>query len=130
MILPSGSVTATEASGAAAASAAAGVAAWQLPFDFIAIPAAVVFMAFAGTAAGLVVHPPSDGTTRIRTILIAGAFTGFAAVSAVILREFGLLPKAGPAVAFLAGFFAQALIPAARERLKVEVGKRGAPGDS
>jgi hypothetical protein len=83
-------------------------------------------MAFAGSAAGLIVQPPK--TSRARMFALQLAFTVFGAASAVVLGEFvPTLKNAGPAVSCLLAFFAQVLIPAARERLSREVRERVAP---
>lgn len=119
-------ITATQAAAAATTSAVAG---WVLPFDFIGIPAAVVFLALAGAAAGLIVQPPK--VSRLRMYLLAMAFTGFgAALAVLVIRFVPAVKDAAPAVAFLIAFFAQVIEPAARERLRREVRERGAPADS
>lgn len=109
-------------------SAVLAVATWSQPFDFVGLPAPVVFMAFAGAAAGLIMQPPK--VSRRRALALALAFTLFAAVTTVIL---GVIPHmswtrdAAPAIAGLLALFAQALVPAVCERLVREAKDRGAP---
>lgn len=109
----------------------AAAATWSTPFDFIGLPAPVVFMAFAGTAAGLVLQPPKG--TRRTMFLLTLALTFFASVATVFL---GKIPHmewtldASPAIAGLLGLFAQALVPAVRRRLASEVTERGATNGS
>lgn len=116
------------------ASASAYVAAlltWTSPFAFVGVPAPVVFMAFAGAAAGLILQPPQ--VTRLRMFAWALAFTLFGAVVTVVI---GVLPhmewtrEAAPAIAGLLSLFAQALVPAVRDRLGREVKERAAPTPS
>lgn len=99
------------------------------------VPAPVAFMAFAGSAAGLVVQPPK--LSRWAMLLLMLAFTFFGATMAVLLGglpHLGFVKDIAPAVAGIVSFFAQSLVPSVRRRLGMEVERRGAPdnrsGDS
>lgn len=116
---------------ASASAYVAAVMTWSEPFAFVGIPAPVVFMAFAGAAAGLILQPPK--VTRARMFAWALAFTLFGTMATVVL---GVLPhmgwsrEAGPAIAGLLSLFAQALVPAVRDRIGREVKDRAAPASS
>ncbi|HET6805338.1 MAG TPA: hypothetical protein VFH59_07865 [Frateuria sp.] len=116
---------------ASASAYVAALATWSQPFDFVGVPAPVVFMAFAGAAAGLILQPPN--VTRLRMFAWALAFTLFGAVCTVVL---GVLPHMGwtqgaaPAIAGLLSLFAKALVPAVRDRIGREVKDRAAPTPS
>lgn len=104
------------------------LATWSEPFDFIGIPAPVIFMAFAGATAGLILHPPR--VSRRATMMLALAFTFFGAACTAILGEIphmAWVKNAAPAAAGLLALFGQALVPAVRQRLLHEVRDRGAP---
>jgi len=117
---------------ASAYSSIAAAATWSSPFEFVGLPAPVVFMAFAGVAAGLILQPPKN-MSRLAMFMLTLALTFFAAVSTVVL---GHIPKmdwvrdAGPAIAGTVGLFAQALVPALQRRLQKEVNDRGATTSS
>ncbi len=108
-------------------STVAAAATWQSPLEFVGLPAPVVFMAFAGVAFGLVLQPPK--ANRLIMFALVMAYTFISAVFSVFI---GSIPhmewarQAAPAVAGLLGFFAQAAVPATRERLRQEIEKRGA----
>lgn len=105
--------------GTAVASSSAGLVAWSLPFDAVGVPAAVLFMALTGTAAGLVFEQP--GGSRARLFGLAFAYTVFAAAAAIVLGQipgFTFFAKVAPATALLIAFLAQTLIPAIRDALK------------
>jgi hypothetical protein len=112
-------------------STVAAAATWQSPLEFVGLPAPVVFMAFAGVAFGLVLQPPK--ASRFVMFVLVLAYTFVSAVFAVFV---GSIPhmewarNAAPAVAGLMGFFAQAAVPATRERLRQEIKKRGANDQS
>lgn len=115
--------------GTAAASAASGVAAASL-WDVIGIGPAVLFLALAGTALGLLFTPP--GGSRVRLFALAVIYTVISAALAVLLAEIpGLdfLKRIAPVLALLLAFFAQSAIPALRDaisaRLKRTVGGTG-----
>ncbi len=109
-------------------SGAAGVITWRQPLALVGVPAPVLFMAFAGAAAGLITQAPQ--MSRRVMILCAIANTFFGMVVAVVL---GAVPHLewikdiAPALAGLLAFFGQTLIPAAGDRLRREVKDRGAP---
>jgi len=109
-------------------SGAAGLITWRQPLALVGIPAPVLFMAFAGAAAGLITQPPQASRKVMMLWVIANTFFGM--VVAIVL---GAVPKLewikdiAPALAGLIAFFGQALIPAARDRLQREVKDRGAP---
>ncbi|MGH8076841.1 MAG: hypothetical protein ACREPE_05885 [Lysobacter sp.] len=116
--------------GTTVASTASGLFAWTGPFEAIGIAPAVLFMALAGTAAGLIFQPP--GGSRRRLFGLAFAYTAVASAAAIVLPEFPLLAwlkPVSPAVALLLAFFAQTLVPivaaALAERAKRSIG--GAP---
>lgn len=124
-------INAQTLAGTATASAASGVAAASL-WDVIGIGPAVLFLALAGTALGLLFTPPGGG--RGRLFALALIYTVVSAALAVLLGEIpGLdfLKRIAPVVALLLAFFAQSAIPALRDaidaRLKRTVG--GASGD-
>lgn len=104
----------------------AALATWNEPFDFIGVPAAVIFMAFAGAAAGLIAQPPK--ATRKVMLLQTLAYTFFSAVSTVTLAQLPLthfVTDIAAPVAGLLAFFAQVLIPAVSKRLPREIENRG-----
>lgn len=110
--------------------AGAAVGSWLLALITWATPAAaIVFLAFAGSAAGLVVQPPK--ASRARMFGLQVAYTVFGAAGAVVLGRFlPVLAEITPAVACVLAFFAQVLIPATRDRLSREVRDRDAPADN
>ena len=121
--------TGQQLAGTATASAASGVAAASL-WDVIGIGPAVLFLALAGTALGLLFTPPGGG--RGRLFALAMIYTVISAALAVLLAEIpGLdfLKRIAPVVALLLAFFAQSAIPALRDainaRLKRTVGGEG-----
>jgi len=107
-------------------STAAAAATWTSPLEFVGLPAPVLFMAFAGVAAGLILEPPKS--TRGIMFLLVLAYTFFSAAFTVML---GGIPHMewtqaiAPAIAGVLGIFAQVAVPAARARLKREVQDRG-----
>lgn len=106
----------------------AALATWTQPLAFVGLPAPVVFMAFAGAAAGLILQPPK--VSRLKMFAWALAFTFFGAVGTVVLGEIphmGWTKNAAPSIAGLVALFAQALVPAVRDRLRREVKDRGSP---
>ena len=108
--------------GASVVSTSAGLVAWSSPFDAVGVPAAVVFMALTGTAAGLLCQPP--GGSRARLYGLAFAYTVFAASAAIVLGEipgFTFFARVAPATALLIAFFAQTLLPVLREALRARV---------
>lgn len=112
-------------------SAAAAAATWTSPLEFVGLPAPIVFMALAGVAFGLILQPPK--ASRIVMFMLTLAYAFFAAVAAVLLGSIPHLEwtrAAGPAIAGLLGFFAQAAVPAARGRLQREISDRGSNGSS
>lgn len=109
------------------ASPIAGVVAWSLPFDAIRIPAAVLFMALTGTAAGLLWQPP--GGNRRRLFALAFIHTCIAAATAVVAPEFQQLARikpVAPAFALLLAFASvallQPLLTALGQRIKRTIG--------
>lgn len=115
-------------SGTTVASTSAGIVAWSTPFAAVGVPAAVLFMALAGTAAGLLFQPP--GSSRMRLFGLAFAFTMVSACAAIVLGEipgFTFFKAVAPATALLFAFFAQTLIPVVREAL-AERAKRSIGG--
>ncbi|MEI2454567.1 hypothetical protein [Lysobacter firmicutimachus] len=114
-------------SGTAAASTSAGVVAWASPLTHVGVPAAVLFMAFAGVACGLLVNRP--GGTRWRLYALALAYAAVSACVAIVVPSvpgLGFLQPVAPALALLVAFFSQSLIPvvgdALAERIKREIG--------
>ncbi|HEY5804851.1 MAG TPA: hypothetical protein VIT90_14255 [Lysobacter sp.] len=113
--------------GTTVASTSAGLVAWSSPLAEIGVPAAVLFMALTGVAAGLLCNPP--GGTRKRLFGLAFAYMAVSAAAAVVLPEFPMLAwlkPVAPATALLLAFFAQTLIPvvgaALAERAKRSIG--------
>ena len=95
------------------ASTASGLVAWSWPLDAVGMAPAVLFMALAGTAAGLLTQPP--GCTRRRLFALVFGYTLVAAALAVVLPEwspFAWLKPVAPATALLFAYFAQTLLPA------------------
>ena len=116
-------ISAGQAAGASFASLVVSLAPWASP------AAPIIFLAFAGSAAGLIVQPPK--ASRARMFGLQLAFTVFGTAAAVVIGRFiPVLAETAGAVACLLAFFAQAIIPAARERLRREVRDRGAPADN
>lgn len=114
-------------SGTAAVSTYAGVVAWTWPLSHVGVPAAVLCMAFAGVACGLLVNRP--GGPRWRMYLLALAYAVVSACIAIVVPSFpGLdfLRSVAPALALLVAFFSQSLIPvlgdALAKRIKREIG--------
>lgn len=114
-------------SGAAAASSSLGVIAWTSPLAYLGVPAAVLCMAFAGVACGLLASRP--GGTRKRLYGLALAYAAVSACIAIVVPTFpglGFLQSVAPALALLVAFFSQSLIPvigeALAERLKRVIG--------
>lgn len=106
-------------------------ATWSSPFAFLGLPPPVVFMAFAGSAAGLIVQPPAISRRAMLLVTLAYAFFGLCvAVVLGAIPAMGFTRDVAPAVAGVVAFFAQALVPAVRDRLKREVKDRGAPENS
>lgn len=104
--------------GTTVASTAAGLLTWGGPFEAVGIAPAILFMALAGTAAGLLFQPP--GGSRLRLFALAFVYTAVSAALAVVLGEipgFTYLRKVAPATALLLAFFAQTLIPVIRDAL-------------
>jgi hypothetical protein len=117
-------------SGTTVASVTGGLLAWTWPFDAVGIGPAVLFMAMAGTASGMLFQPP--GGSRLRLFGLAFAYTSVAAATAVVLPEFKLLAwlkPVAPATALLAAFFAPTLIPVVRDALAARA-RRTLGGDS
>lgn len=115
--------------GTAAASTASGIAAANA-WEAIGIGPAVLFMALAGTALGLLFSPPGGG--RARLFALAVIYTVVSAALAVLLSEIpgmDFLKRIAPVLALLLAFFAQSAIPALRDainaRLKRTVGGSG-----
>jgi hypothetical protein len=113
--------------GTTVASTASGLLAWTWPFHAVGMAPAVLFMALAGTAAGLISQPPN--CARRRLFGLAFAYTVVAAAAAVVLPEFALLAwlkPVAPATALLIAYFAQTLLPALggalAERVKRSIG--------
>lgn len=109
-------------SGTTVASTSAGLVAWSLPFDAIGVPAAVLFMALTGTAAGLLCNRP--GGSRARLYGLAFAYTVFAAAAAMVIGEipgFTFFKAVAPATALLIAFFAQTLLPVVTDALSARV---------
>lgn len=108
-------------------SSVAAAATWSSPLALVGMPAPVVFMAFAGAAAGLILQPPK--ISRNAMFLLTLALTFFAAVSAMFV---GFIPHmtwardAAPELAGIFGLFGQTLVPAVGRRLSNEVNDRGA----
>lgn len=120
--LPHNLDTAQALAGTAVASTSAGMVAWMSPFAAIGIPAAVVFMALAGTAAGLIFNPP--GVTRRRMLGLVFVYTTVSASAAVVIGELpglGAVKVVAPAASLLIAFFAQALVPVVREALAARI---------
>lgn len=114
--------TAQALAGTAVASTSAGLLAWISPFTAIGIPAAVVFMSLTGTAAGLIFNPP--GVTRRRMFGLAFVYTAVSASAAMVIGEipgFAFFKTVAPAMGLLLAFFAQTLLPVAREALAARV---------
>lgn len=112
--------------GTAAASTASGIAAANA-WEAIGIGPAVLFMALAGTALGLLFSPPGGG--RARLFVLAVIYTIVSAALAVLMAEIPgmeFLKRIAPVLALLLAFFAQSAIPALRDainaRLKRTVG--------
>lgn len=102
--------------GTTVASTGAGFVTWALPFHAVGIGPAVLFMALAGTAAGLIFQPP--GGSRAKLFGLAFVYTVVAAASAVVAGQFFEALKAvAPATALLLAFSAQTAIPVFREAL-------------
>jgi len=104
--------------GTTVGSTTAGIVAWSWPFAAGTPTAAVVFMALAGTAAGLLFQRP--GGSRARLFGLAFAYTVVAASAAIVLGEvpgFTFFKAVAPATALLFAFFAQTLIPVLRDAL-------------
>lgn len=113
--------------GTAVASTAGGLITWTWPFEAIGVAPAVLFMALAGTAAGLLFQPP--GGSRRRLFALVFVYSSVAAAAAVVLPEFSMLAwlkPVAPAAALLLAFFAQTLIPvvgaALAERARRSIG--------
>lgn len=105
--------TAQALTGTTVASTAGGFVAWTWPLHAVGLGPAVLFMALAGTAAGLVSQTPD--CTRARLFGMAFAYTLVAAALAVVLPEFApfaWLKPVAPATALLIAYFAQTLVPA------------------
>lgn len=105
----------------------AGTVAWAAPFDAITIPAAVLFMAMTGTAAGLLWQPPD--VNRRRLFALAFVYTAVAAAAAVVAPEFKQLTwikPVAPAFALLLAFgcvtLLHTLLSALGQRIKRSVG--------
>lgn len=110
--------TAQALTGTTVASTATGLVAWSWPFQAVGIGPAVLFMALAGTAAGLLWQPP--GGSRGRLFALGFVYTVVAAALAVVGPEFQLLAwlkPVAPALALLIAFFAQTLVPVIRDAL-------------
>ncbi|MCL6619730.1 MAG: hypothetical protein K6T33_08065 [Thermomonas hydrothermalis] len=108
--------------GTAAASTAGGLAAWE-----IGIGPAVLFMALAGTALGLLFSPP--GGSRARLFVLALVYTMVSAATAGLLAELlSLDHRLDAAIALLLAFFANSAIPALRtainDRVHTAIGGR------
>lgn len=122
-------ISTAQAAGTAVASSVAGSLSWSLPLDAVGLSAAIVFMAFAGSAAGLIVTPP-EKMARWRMYALSIAYTLFASAFAVFVGKlWPAVAEIQPVVALLVAFFAQAIIPAVKERLGREVRTRQAPAD-
>lgn len=107
-------------------STVAAAATWNSPLVFIGVPPALAFMAFAGSAGGLIVQPPVVTRRTMMALTIAFAFIATCATIALsAIPGFDFVKNAEPAIGGVLAFFAQALVPAARARLSREVSGRG-----
>jgi hypothetical protein len=114
--------TAQALAGTTVASTASGLIAWSTPFQAVGIGPAVIFMALAGTAAGLLWQPP--GCSRGRLFGLAFVYTVVSAALAVVLGEipgFTFFKAVAPATALLFAFFAHTLFPNIRDALAVRI---------
>lgn len=108
-------------------STVAAAATWNSPLLLIGVPPAVAFMAFAGSAGGLIVQPPVVTRRTMMALTIAFAFIATCATIALsAIPGFAFVKDVEPAVGGVLAFFAQTLVPAARARLVREVSGRGA----
>lgn len=102
--------------GTAVASTGAGVGllGWIAPpLTAVGLSAAVLFMALAGTAAGLLWNPP-DGS-RPRLFALAFVFTVVAAALTVVVVAspwLAWLKPVAPCLALVLAFFSQTILPA------------------
>lgn len=106
--------------GTAAASTATGLAATNL-WDAIGIGPAVLFMALAGTALGLLFSPP--GGSRGRLFALAVIYTVVSAALAVLLSELLSLAdhRFDAALALLLAFFANTALPVLRTAINARI---------
>jgi len=98
---------------------------WTSPLAFLGVPAPVALMAFAGSAAGLILQPPS-----ISRRAMLGWTAGFTFVSicltTIAAAFIPALREIQPAVAGAVAAFMQSILPAARRRIGKELSGRGA----
>ena len=82
------------------------------PLAATGVTAAILFMAFTGTAAGLLCSTPTG--TRRRLFGLAFAYTAFAAGLAIFVPHIpgcAWMRPAAPSMGLLVAFFAQFLVP-------------------
>ena len=110
----------------AVASAASGVAATSA-WEAIGIGPAVLFMALAGTALGLLRSPPGGGRGRLFTLALI--YTAVSAALAVLLSELMSIPRLAAVIALLLAYYAGQTVDATGAALKKRI-NRTIGGDS
>lgn len=101
---------------------------WGTSLALVGVPIPVVFMAFAGASAGLIVQKPVS-VGRLAMFGLTVGFTFIATCGAIVLAAtpwFKWTRDAQPAIAGVLSFFAQTLVPAASLYINRRASGRGA----
>lgn len=109
----------------------AAAASWISPLELLGIPpemVPIIFMAFAGSSAGLIFQPPM-AVGRIMMLVLTVIFTFVVTCVTIIAPHvpiLGWLADVQPPTSGLIAFFAQKLVPAVGRRLETTISGRGA----